>query len=475
MLFCSLEFLFFLSALLLVYWLLPWKPARIWLLLGASFYFYAVWNAWLALLIGVTTVMDYVIALGMDCAGSALRRKLLLGVSLVVNLGVLCYFKYANFFLESLSRALHAMGASASLPLLKVILPIGISFYTFEAINYTVDVYRRKMPAERNLAHFLLFILFFPHLVAGPIVRAKDFLPQIKRRKRFSWPRLYLGAQFFLLGMLKKLAVADRLALYVDPVFADPAKYSSHVAWLAMLGYALQVYCDFSGYTDMALGAAHMLGYHLAKNFDLPYLSANIAELWNRWHISLSSWLRDYLFVPLGGSRGGTWKTNRNLLITFTLCGLWHGSSWTFVGFGVLQGLLLIGHRAFRLWCAVRPRLDGLLRTPSGTVLRIVVTLLSFSLSLIVFRAESFPAAGRMFARLLYSPAHALTGPLSSISIVLPLAAAAICHLLCKRALWLRWQACLPASVLGLGYAGALVLSLMLAPSGAKPFIYFQF
>jgi alginate O-acetyltransferase complex protein AlgI len=475
MLFCSLHFLFFFSAIFLVYWIMPWREARIWLLLGASFYFYASWNAWLALLIGVTAAMDYVLALGMDRTDSSARRKLLLGISLTVNLGVLGYFKYANFFLDSLTQTLHALGASASMPLLQVILPIGISFYTFEAINYTVDVYRHKIPAERNLAHFLLFILFFPHLIAGPIVRAKDFLPQIKRRKRWSWPRLHLGAQLFLLGMVKKLAVADRLALYVDPVFAHPERYGSHVAWLAMLGYALQVYCDFSGYSDMALGAAHALGYKLVKNFDLPYLSANIAEFWNRWHISLSSWLRDYLFIPLGGSRGGFWKTSRNLLVTFTLCGLWHGAGWPFVCFGFLQGLLLIGHRAFRRWCQTVPRLDALLRTPSGTALRIVVTFVSFCLSLVVFRAESLKGAGQMFGRLWDSPAEALTGPLSSISIVTPLILAIVCHLLSRRGLWPRWQARLPASALGLSYACALVLSLMLAPSGSKPFIYFQF
>ena len=190
------------------------------------------------------------------------------------------------------------------MPVLSVILPVGISFYTFEAINYTVDVYRRKIRAERDLGHFLLFILFFPHLVAGPIVRAKDFLPQIRRRKHWDWARIHLGMQFILMGLFKKLAVADHLAQYADPIFADPTLYRTSAIWMGVLAYAIQIYCDFSGYTDMAIGCAHLLGYRLAKNFNLPYLAVNVSDFWRRWHISLSSWLRDYLFIPLGGSRG---------------------------------------------------------------------------------------------------------------------------------------------------------------------------
>jgi alginate O-acetyltransferase complex protein AlgI len=475
MLFCSLEFLFFFSALLLVYWLLPWKQARIWLLLGASFYFYSVWNAWLALLIGVTTVMDYLIALGMDHACSQFPRKLLLGVNLVVNLGVLCYFKYANFFLESLTQALHAMGASASLPLLKVILPIGISFYTFEAINYTVDVYRRRAPAERNLAHFMLFILFFPHLVAGPIVRARDFLPQIKRDKRFSWPRMHLGAQFFFQGLFKKLAIADRMAQYVDPVFAHPEVCGATTIWLAVVAYALQIFCDFSGYTDMAIGTAHMLGYKLPQNFNIPYMSANISEFWRRWHMSLSSWLRDYVFIPLGGSRGGEWRTNRNMFITMTLCGLWHGAGWTFIGFGVVQGLYMMLHRAFHGFCRTRPQLDGWLCSAPGTLLRIALTFSTFCLSLVIFRSPDFRTAILMFKRLC-QPMGGLNGsPAPVVGFWLTIGVVVVCHLVSRFDLWRRWEVRLPAPVLGLSYATTVTLALVLAPLGYKPFIYFQF
>src|SRR5262249_37965844 len=209
------------------------------------------------------------------------------------HLGRLRCFKSPPFFPQSLQAGLDAVGASASLPLLSVILPVGISFYTFEAINYTVDVYRRKTPAERDLGNFMLFITFFPHLVAGPIVRARDFLPQIHRRKHWDWARMQLGVQYFLMGLFKKLAIADRMGQFLKPVFENPEMDSSTAVWLATIAYALQIYCDFSGYTDMALGSAHLFGYKLAQNFNMPYLATNISEFWRRWHISLSSWLRD--------------------------------------------------------------------------------------------------------------------------------------------------------------------------------------
>jgi alginate O-acetyltransferase complex protein AlgI len=475
MLFCSQAFLYFFAALLLIYWLMPWRQPRLWLLLAASFYFYAVWNAWLALLIGVTTVMDYLLALGMERCTSPRRRQMLLAVSLIVNLGVLAYFKYANFFLQSLNDVLLALGSPLWFNTLRVILPIGISFYTFEAINYTVDVYRRKLPAERNLGHFMLFILFFPHLVAGPIVRARDFLPQIRRRKRFSSPRMHLGAQFFLLGLLKKLAIADRMALYVDPVFADPHAYSAAPVGLAAIAYALQVYCDFSGYSDMAIGTAHMLGYKLAPNFNIPYAALSISEFWRRWHISLSSWLRDYLYIPLGGSRGGAWRTYRNLLLTMTLGGLWHGASWNYVLFGVLQGLLLINHKLFQRFCASRPRWELLLQSLPGMLLRLLMTFGTFCLTLVVFRAPTVAVAASVLGRLASFTALPAATPMPNTGIYWTIAAVIVCHLIRRFDLWPKFQVRLPAALLGFSYAAAVTLALLLAPSGNKPFIYFQF
>ncbi len=272
MLFCSWTFAQFFALVFAVYWLVPWRrlcwtlrlpgrrawrlnghEIRVWWLLAASFYFYASWNRKLALLIVASTLLDYFIGLGLEASSAPRLRRALLGLSLLANLGLLGYFKYANFFLESLQESLRAAGVSASMPVLKVLLPVGISFYTFEAINYTVEVFRRRVPAERNPAHLLFFILFFPHLIAGPIVRAKDFLPQVRRSKHWSWARFQLGVEYFLLGLMKKWLVADQLAVYADPVFADPEAFGTLANWLALLAFTLQVYCDISGYSDMAL------------------------------------------------------------------------------------------------------------------------------------------------------------------------------------------------------------------------------
>src|SRR6185437_11243807 len=245
--------------------------------------------------------------------------------------------------------------------------------------------------------------------------------------------------------------------------------------WIAMFAYALQVYCDFSGYTDMAIGTAHMLGYKLAENFNRPYLAANIAEFWNRWHISLSSWLRDYLFIPLGGSRGGAWKTNRNLLITMTLCGLWHGAAWTYVGFGAIQGLMLITQRLFHRWCKGQPRLDGILQSLQGTVFRIAFTFVCFCVSLVVFRAPSFGHAFEMYTRMLI-PAPGVPGtPVPEFGFWLAVAVMLAAHLLGKSGVWIRPTLRLSAPVLGCSYALVLGLALVLAPQGGKAFIYFNF
>jgi alginate O-acetyltransferase complex protein AlgI len=474
MLFCTQAYFLFFTGVFVAYWLLPWRPARVWLLVGASFYFYARWNHWLALIVCASTLLDYLLARGIEASPSARLRKLLLAVSLAANLGLLCYFKYANFFLRSLEDALRAAGASASLPVLRVILPVGISFYTFEAINYTVDVYRGKVRAERNLGHFLLFILFFPHLVAGPIVRARHFLPQIGRPKRWSSARAQLGVQLFLLGMVKKLAVADRMALLVDPVFESPQSYGSTAVWMAVIGYALQIYCDFSGYSDMAIGSAHLLGYKLTKNFDLPYLSANVTEFWRRWHVSLSTWLRDYLFIPLGGSRGGRWRTGRNLLLTMALGGLWHGAAWTFVAWGALHGLLLVAHRAFQRACRARPRLDRWLQSHPGTAARVALTFGAVCAGWVFFRATSFAAALTVLGRLAVHTAG-LAPPLARVNLTWTAAAVLAGHLLAAAGVGKRLRGRLPAPVVGVGYAAALFLALFLAPPADKAFIYFQF
>jgi alginate O-acetyltransferase complex protein AlgI len=355
-----------------------------------------------------------------------------------------------------------------------VLLPVGISFYTFEAINYMVDVYRGKVRASRDLSHFMLFILFFPHLIAGPIVRARDFLPLIARRKRWSWLRAHAGLMLILLGVIKKMAIADRMPGYVDPVFADPGAFSTMTLWTASAAYAIQVYCDFSGYSDMALGLAHLLGYHLVLNFNMPFAAVNPAAFWRRWHISLSTWIRDYIFIPLGGSSGSRLRTDINLLITFTLCGLWHGAGWNFVLWGSASGLLLVLHGRFKTWCDGVPRLAAALTTPGGTALRIATTFATFCLTLVIFRCPTLAGSWTMLTRML-APAAGLGLPLAAWGLYATFAVVFLGHWLGHddrgRKLWDR----LPAPVFGACCGVVMTLSLLVVPGVSKAFIYFQF
>lgn len=527
MLFCTQKFLFFFLIVFTVYWLTPWLRAtivhcaewfrhaieraagrsavvprqvrrtqkiatffaewattdriRVWILLGASYYFYQSWNAELARIIFLTTVVDFLIARGMTDWASPRRRKALLLSSILGNIAILCYFKYANFFLESLRQGLEAAGANASIPVLEIVLPIGISFYTFEAISYTVDVYRGKIQAERRLDHFLLFVLFFPHLVAGPIVRAGDFLPQVHRHKIWSWPRMVVGGRLILLGLFKKMVIADRLALLVDPVYSNPTAYESGVVWMAAIAYAIQIYCDFSGYSDIALGCARMLGYRLQINFAMPFAASNIAEFWRRWHISLSSWIRDYVYFPLGGNRASAGRAAFNLIFAMTLCGLWHGAAWNFVVFGVLNGIYLVGHRAFRIATKNMTALRGVLESSLGRLACIALTFFIFALSLVVFRSSSqpdgtssFEQAGKVF-RQMFVPAMGARSPIPPVVFWTLLATVVIGHLVALRPNFLADWNRLPAPVRGFALASFLFVTLILPPETSPQFIYFQF
>jgi alginate O-acetyltransferase complex protein AlgI len=284
-----------------------------------------------------------------------------------------------------------------------------------------------------------------------------------------------LGVQYFLMGMFKKLVIADRLGEYfVKPVFEDPGQYSTTATWLAVIGYALQIYGDFSGYTDMALGTAHLLGYKLAQNFNMPYFATNISEFWRRWHISLSSWLRDYLFIPLGGSRGSNWQTNRNLMITMALGGLWHGASWTFIVWGLLHGLFLIVHRGFRAFCKTKPRLDYVLQSIPGTVLCGLLTFLSVCVGWVFFGSKTFTGAAMILHRLVVP--HAGQGVLiAKSSLWATIVVVILCHFITQRGWWNKLAPRLPGPALGFGYAVLLSLTLVLAPDTGKAFIYFQF
>ena len=348
MLFNTLAFAKFFAIVFVASWLLArFKQARLGLLLVASYYFYAHWDYRFLPLLFASSTMDFLLALAIDKEADPRRRKRLLVVTVIVNLGLLSFFKYGGFALETAKTVLTLAGtpdagASLSSLALRVALPVGISFYTFESMSYVIDVYRRDMPACRSYPRYLLFVAFFPHLVAGPIVRPKDLLPQLENPPPLL-PSVG-GEGLFLVasGLLKKVVLGDYLAVnLVDRVFERPEAYSSVEMLVGVYGYAAQIYCDFSGYTDIAIGCALLLGVRLNKNFASPYPSTDLQEFWRRWHISLSTWLRDYLYIPLGGSRGSELATYRNLMITMLLGGLWHGASWTFVFWGFLHGAAL--------------------------------------------------------------------------------------------------------------------------------------
>lgn len=465
MLFQTFKFFVFFAIVFGVYWWLTNHRRRLAWLLFASCVFYMSWNPWLISLILLSASVDYLVALKLENITAPRTRRLLLILSISFNLGLLGFFKYANFFLESARDLGELIGVVFDPPLLDVILPLGISFYTFETISYIVDVYQGRTKPVRNPLDYALYIMFFPHLIAGPIVRPRDFLPQLQREKRFSWARLQLGVQFFLLGLFKKAALADFFATLSDPVFKEPALYSSAAVWLGVLAYAAQIYCDFSGYSDMAVGTAHMFGFKLPNNFNMPYFAANITEFWRRWHISLSSWLRDYLYVPLGGNRHGTWATYRNLLLTMLLGGLWHGANWTFVAWGLYHGLLLALHRAWP-W---KDRL-AILRP-----LSIASTFLCVSIGWVFFRAQSFADAGTILGRMAWPTDGSILG---RQTILLAWAALALIFLGHLVGTWVKasplWPR-IPAPVMGAALACFLILALLLMREDGSAFIYFQF
>jgi alginate O-acetyltransferase complex protein AlgI len=466
-LFHSVEYFFLFAVTFAVFWRLRRQDWRLLCVLVASFVFYMTWNPWLVLLVVFSTSIDFLIALQLPQTASLRRRRGLLALGIGINLGILGFFKYANFLLSSAGSILDLLGVHFHARHLGLILPLGISFYTFEAISYLVDVYGGKIQPVRRPLDYLVYIMFFPHLIAGPIVRPHHFLPQLRQRRRFDWNRLELGARLFVMGLFKKAVIADNLVGIVDPVFAAPAAYGTNAVWLAVLGYAVQIYCDFSGYSDMAVGSAHALGFKLPENFNMPYFSGSISEFWSRWHVSLSRWLRDYLYIPLGGNRGGSGATYRNLMITMVLGGLWHGAAWTFVAWGFYHGLLLVIHR---VWMKVRPAPMVMLR-PLGVML----TFLSVCVGWVFFRASSFRDAGTILRRMAWPTAGADLGSLDRHIALTILAVVLAGHLIGSSMDVGKRLSKVPAMITGGGLAMGLLLCQLLMPEDVKAFIYFQF
>ncbi len=361
--------------------------------LAGSYLFYGWWDWRFLSLIAISTLVDFSLgaAIHKEQTDEKKRRRLLI-LSMVLNLGFLGFFKYFNFFTDSFVAMLQGFGLNPSVHTLDIILPVGISFYTFQSMSYTIDIYRRQLEPEPDWVKFATFVAFWPQLVAGPIVRASDFLPQFRKDHTWNWERFTSGSAQVLWGFFKKVAIADSLAPFVDQCWAEPMAFTSINLWVAVVFYSFQIYCDFSGYSDIAIGFARMLGFDFPKNFRTPYFSQNFSEFWTRWHISLSSWLRDYLYIPLGGNRFGTVKTYRNLMLTMLLGGLWHGANWTFVFWGFLHGMYLVVQR---LWGRAFGKLMDTLRFPGALKVAVNVALVYFftNLAWIFFRSPNFGTA----------------------------------------------------------------------------------
>jgi len=479
MLFNSLAFAAFLTVVFTLYWGVFAKAirARNVFILIASYVFYGAWDWRFLLLIAFSTAVDYVAALAMEKSTSPKRRKGLLAVSLIVNIGLLAYFKYAGFFVESFAAVIEMISGYRPPELtLNIILPVGISFYTFQTLSYTIDVYRGKISATKDFVKFAAFVAFFPQLVAGPIELAANLLPQFDEKKKFTYQMGSTGMRLIVWGLFKKMVIADNCAPYVNEIFANHAELPSAVLAMGAVLFAFQIYCDFSGYSDIAIGTARLLGFDLTVNFRYPYFSSDMAEFWRRWHISLSTWFRDYVYIPLGGSRRSVSHIYKNLLVIFLVSGLWHGADWTFVAWGGLNALYffpLVGLKRNRR------HLDTVAanrRWPTvSELLSILATFALTCVAWVFFRAESMGDAWRYLKRM--GTAHALP---ENFRFFPPLLLALIAFLIAiewnaRRENPDEWMGRLPRFNRYALYVVLFVLWFFFSAGEAEEFIYFQF
>ena len=468
MLFVEFRFLWFFLAVFAVYWSLRRNESRkIWLLV-CSYFFYAAWNWKFLFLIMASSALDYFIGMMMTRTENPRTRRGWLILSLCANLGTIAFFKYYNFFVTSAAAFLEWLGLPASLHTLSIIIPVGVSFYTFHSMSYTIDVYRGKLRPVSIIVDLACFIGFFPQMVAGPIVRAYAFLPQLQSIRRFADVDVRGALILFLSGFIKKACIADTVAPFVDRYFEAPGNFTAASAWVAVLFYAIQIYCDFSGYTDMAIACAQLLGYELPVNFRFPYFARNISEFWHRWHISLSTWLRDYLYIPLGGNRGPRWFVYRNIMITMLLGGLWHGGAWTFVIWGGLHGVALVTHREWIRRTEHRPSAQSIMRRLAWPL-----TIYWVCVAWIFFRAADLKHALPALRSFVFFRS-AGTEDLGAWMLWI-VAALALVHWLNSIGWFSQWWRRLPAPAFAAGYGCAAAIVLLFIPPHYAPFIYFQF
>jgi alginate O-acetyltransferase complex protein AlgI len=474
MIFTSFEFVFFFTAALLVQSCLRNFSAEKWFLLIISYLFYMSWSIPCGLLLLFISLVNYFVGVGLGRSEDPRKRKLILGISVAVNVGVLGFFKYTNFLLDNVSWGLTFLGFYVNQWYYDILLPVGISFFTFQSMTYTIEAYRRNINPDLTFRDFLLFVAFFPQLLAGPINRATEMFPQLTNRVRAVALDFEAGLAQFALGAVKKLVIADRIAPHVDLIFGAPGNYDGFTLLQGLLGYTVQIYCDFSGYSDMAIGAARMMGFRFMENFQMPYSAINIAEFWRRWHISLSSWFRDYLYIPLGGNRKGVARTYMNLMLTMLLCGLWHGASWNFVLWGGLHGTSLAIHRAWIRWNPLKSPKKYLWLQFVWNLISRLLTLSVVLLGWLFFRAQSLTDAILYLGRLL---AWSVDGTrMVSPYIFCAVAVVVLTHLIWnKDHKWIQEIVQRPVPVRIATYAVLILLIVCFGATDSSPFIYFQF
>jgi alginate O-acetyltransferase complex protein AlgI len=396
MLFNSIEFAIFLPLVFVLYWFVfnRDRKAQNAMLLLASYVFYGWWDWRFLSLIVFSSLVDYLVGIGLSKTDHTQKRKLLLLISILVNLGFLGFFKYFNFFAENFAQAFTLLGNTFRVGSLNIILPVGISFYTFQTLSYSIDVYKRKLEPTKDMVAFFAFVSFFPQLVAGPIERATNLLPQFYKDRDFEYHKAVDGMRQILWGLFKKIVIADNCAEYANLIFNNSSDYSGSTLLLGAIYFTFQIYGDFSGYSDIAIGTSRLFGFNLMQNFAFPYFSRDIAEFWRRWHISLSTWFRDYLYIPLGGSKGGTWMKVRNTFIIFVVSGFWHGANWTFVVWGLLNAIY------FLPLLLLKQNRNNLSAVAEGRVLPSIKELISMATTFLLtvfawifFRAESISHA----------------------------------------------------------------------------------
>lgn len=394
MLFNSIDFAIFLPIVFALYWFITARNLRLQntLIVVSSLIFYGWWDWRFLSLLLFSAFVDFFVGLALEKEENQTNRKLLLSISLVLNLGLLAFFKYFNFFISNFKSAFSIFGYALDLPSLDLILPVGISFYTFQSLSYGIDVYRRKLEPSRDWIAFLAFVSFFPQLVAGPIERATHLLPQFFAKRIFDYEKAVGGMRLILWGFFKKIVIADNAAYFVNDIFANNANYSGGTLILGAVLFSFQIYCDFSGYSDIAIGLARLFGFELMRNFKYPYFSKNVGEFWQRWHISLSTWFRDYVYLPLGGNRGSLIFRLRNVMIVFLVSGFWHGANWTFIAWGLVNALFFVPLVVMKERKIKTLNQEKLL-PEIGDIVRMGFTFILITFAWIFFRAESLSHA----------------------------------------------------------------------------------